>query len=184
MEIDTTRLIGVTQARQQFSSLLDETESGKTFHLMRENVIVSHLVPARTLVVSNFGVEGTLLGPLIHQTASRFAQEISERGYCGGPGDDLGRVLAWLWDCDRGKAVRWVGEFGLELGRALALQRCAPPTFDQFWAALSTSLQAALSDAAIDDFEAYAREAVEFPALQSGPIGDVEGPAGGEKCPS
>jgi antitoxin (DNA-binding transcriptional repressor) of toxin-antitoxin stability system len=164
MEIDATRLIGVTQARQQFASLLDQAAFGKTFHLMRDGAIAAHLVPSCALVVNNRGVEGTLLAPLIHQTAQRFGREFIERGDNANPGDDLGRVLAWLWDCDHDKALRWLGEFSAELALVLAEHQCSPPTFEQFWEALSTSLRVALSDASIDDFEARAGEYVKFAA--------------------
>ena len=76
MEIDTRRLIGVTQARQQLSSLLDDVAEGKPFHLMRENTVIAHLVPARALIVNNSNLESTLVLSVILETARRFAQEV------------------------------------------------------------------------------------------------------------
>jgi antitoxin (DNA-binding transcriptional repressor) of toxin-antitoxin stability system len=158
MEIDTRRLIGVTQARQQLSSLLDDVAEGKPFHLMRENTVIAHLVPARALIVNNSNLESTLVLSVILETARRFAQEVIERGYCASPGDDIGRVLGWLWDCDRDKAVRRLAQFGAELSRTLTDQQYSAPTFHQLWDSLSTSLGVSLSDAGIDDFESYARQ--------------------------
>ncbi len=159
MKIDTQRLIGVTQARQQLASVLDDVAAGKPFHLMRESTVVAHLVPTRALVVDNSNLETTLLLPLITKTARRFAQEVIERGYSASPGDDIGRVLGWLWDCDRDKAVQRLADFATELRRALVEQQCSPPTFAQLWDSLSTSLGVTLwTEAAIDDFETYARE--------------------------
>lgn len=159
MKIDTQRLIGVSQARQRLSSLMDDVEAGKAFHLMRESTVIAHLVPARALVVDNSNLEKTLLLPLISTTARRFAQEVIERGYCASPGDDIGRALGWLWDCDRDKAVQRLADFANELSRTLVEQQYSPPTFAQLWDSLSTSLGVTLwTEAAIDDFETYARE--------------------------
>lgn len=155
MEINPHRLIGITQFRQNAAAIMDEVNAGKTFHLMRDTDVIGHIVPPTALLISNENVEYTLLSTLITATADRFATEIISGGYLGHVGDDVGPIIAWLWNADPTTAARWVTFYARRLTNTLRDNRYSRPALSQLWYALSQGLGVSMPNADIDDFGRY-----------------------------
>ncbi|MFL0243164.1 hypothetical protein [Mycobacterium sp. SMC-17] len=157
MQVNVNRLVGITQFRQQAAAIMEEVAAGKSYHLTRDTEVIGHIVPPNALLISNDSVEIGLLSRLVVPTAERFAKEVMQEGYLGHVGDDVGRIFAWLWNCDPSKAVRWVTSYAAHFIRALRDERYSRPAFSQLWFALARGLGVSLRDAEIDEFEAYLR---------------------------
>ncbi|MCT7367329.1 hypothetical protein A7G45_31140 [Mycolicibacterium llatzerense] len=166
MEINSARLIGITHFRQHTSSTIDEVAAGKTFHLMRDNEVIGHIVPPNALVIDNENLEFCLLGSVIDPAADHFALSVINEGYLEHIGDDVGRVFAWLWNSNPTKAVRWVSYYTRRFTGALRGQHYSRPTFDQLWFAVSRGLSVTMRAAEIDDFGRVLR--TELPNLNPG----------------
>ncbi|GAA2401420.1 hypothetical protein [Mycolicibacterium llatzerense] len=157
MQVNASRLLGITQFRQQAAAIMEEVATGKSYHLMRDGEVIGHIVPPNALLISNDSVEFGLLSRVVVPTAERFAREVMESGYLGHVGDDVGRIFAWLWNCDPATAVRWVTYYAAHFIRALRDERYSRPAFSQLWFALAQGLGVSLRTAEIDEFEAFLR---------------------------
>lgn len=165
MQVNAKRLIGITQFRQQTAAIMEDVAAGKSYHLMRDSEVIGHVVPPNALLITKDSVEVGLLSRLVVPTAERFAREVMESGYLGHVGDDVGRIFAWLWDCDPSTAVRWVTSYAAHFIRALRDERYSRPAFSQFWFAIAQGLGVGLRSAEIDEFEAFLR--TEMPGWDS-----------------
>lgn len=166
MEINSSRLIGITHFRQQTTAIMEEVAAGRTFHLMRDNEVIGHIVPPNAMVVDNENLEYCLLGNVIDPAADQFALTVIREGYLEHIGDDVGRVFAWLWNANPTKALRWVTYYAQRFTAVLRDQHYSRPTFDQLWFAVSRGLSVTLRDAEIDDFRHALR--TDLPNLNPG----------------
>lgn len=166
MEINSSRLIGITQFRQQTSPIMEEVAGGKIFHLLRDTAVIGHVVPPNALVIDNENLEFCLLGNVIDPAADDFARTVIREGYLEHIGDDVGRVFAWLWNANPAKAVRWVNYYAQRFTSALRDLNYSRPTFNQLWFAVSRGLSVTMRAAEIDDFEQFLR--TELPNVNAG----------------
>ncbi len=132
-------------------ALLDAAVAGRATHVVREQQVVAHLVPADTLVLTA-GIEEVLLRPAVKAEALRLSGEIEKDGYQHA-GNTIGQILGWLWESGGDSAVRWMAYYADELTNALTARRAARPPFEAFWKAVRMALDVGLDTDAIQDFQ-------------------------------
>lgn len=155
MRLHPTRLVPATDAGRTLPALLDAAVAGRTSHIVADQQVVAHLVPADTLVLTDV-IEDVLLFPAVRAEAVRFADEIEKDGYHHA-GNAVGQILAWLWESSSDAALRWFARYATELTDALRDLRIARPPFDPLWGAVRIALDVDLTPSAVQDFEADVR---------------------------
>ncbi|QIV79877.1 hypothetical protein [Mycolicibacterium frederiksbergense] len=156
MRIDQNRLVPSTQARTTLPALLDAAHDGRIAHILRDGAVAAHLIPADLLVVTG-NVEAALNYSVARHNAAWMADRVEEVGYRHA-GDDIGRILAWTWECREDTAVTWFGTYVEALVEILSSRAIARPSFTSVWWALTVALRGFMLDGAIDDYEAAIRE--------------------------
>jgi antitoxin (DNA-binding transcriptional repressor) of toxin-antitoxin stability system len=151
MRLDSNRLISATEARTTLPSLLDAAREGHITHILRDRTVAAHLVPGDALIITG-DIEPDLRTHVARTTAGYFVDDIESSGYRH-PGDDIGRILAWVWACQEDAAVAWFGTYAAAVAEQLKERRIARPAFDQLWWAMTVALRGFMLDGPIADYE-------------------------------
>lgn len=155
MKSDPARLVPAALARATLSTLLDAAVAGYATHIVGDQEVVGHLIPADALVLTA-DIAELLLRPAVRAEATRFSGEIEKDGYHHA-GNTIGQILGWLWESSSGVAVCWTAHYAAELADALTARRIARPPFDPFWKAVQLALNISLGGDVIQHFEIAVR---------------------------
>lgn len=155
MRIDPNRLVPATQAQTRLPALLDAAAAGHATHIVDNERVLAHLLPADALVLTP-DIEEALLGTAVRAEAARFSGEIENAGYHH-VGNTIGQMFSWLWQSSSDSAISWVARYATELADALAARRIGRPPFDPFWKAVRIALDIDAPDTAVQDFETALR---------------------------
>lgn len=155
MRIDQNRLLPSSEARSTLPALLDAAGEGRIFHIARDRAVAAHLVPPNALIVTSEVEADVRIGLMTH-TAAWWVGEIPRSGYRNA-GDNLGRLLAWTWECDEAAAVKWFASYALALFDQLEDRHIARPAFGPLWWGVTVALRGFLRDGPIADYEGAIR---------------------------
>jgi antitoxin (DNA-binding transcriptional repressor) of toxin-antitoxin stability system len=156
MKINPQRIMNASDARAAISSVLDNALAGYVTHISREGKIEAHVVPANALVHEGNELDAMMVGAL--ESAARWLADDAIKSGFHQAGDSIGRVFAWLWDCDPDKAVTWLAAYGISVIEEFQSRGFMRPSFGVLWEVLANALGVGLSRGDIRDFELRARE--------------------------
>jgi antitoxin (DNA-binding transcriptional repressor) of toxin-antitoxin stability system len=128
VNIRPDRMRSVTDARNAFSVLVGEAESGLTTHIVKGSTVVAHLVPATVPILDDrVALEMMLTAVIKEQVIWASPVEQWPDGQLNHVGDTLGRILGWAWITDPDRLfmkfiVDYVRRLSLVVGRPLTLQ--------------------------------------------------------------
>ena len=151
VNIRPSRMRSITDARNAFSTLVGEAESGLTTHIVKGSTVVAHLLPASAPVLD----DPNLRDALIHALATRDAAAVGEHEWRDGQlwhaGDSVGRLLSWTWRTDSHWCLRALAVFHDRLQQVVG----SSIGLAAIWPGIETALRVSLDGGEIADLFTY-----------------------------
>lgn len=100
VNIRLNRMRSITQARNAFSTLINDAEEGLTTHIVKGSTVVAHLVPSNAPILDDRSLRHALIAALAARDAALVGADEWREARLWNAGDTIGRLLAWTWRTD------------------------------------------------------------------------------------